>query len=109
MVDAGRTCPQCHHENQPGSRFCSSCGIALGGDARTDTQVLEQIDVADEYALDRSQFPDSFGLLIVTRTAITTIIDSDTKWQLTKKKTWRERGLHSAVPSSRSLVNNNNK
>ncbi len=67
MVDAGRTCPQCHHENQPGSRFCSSCGIALGGDARTDTQVLEQIDIADEYALDRSQFPDSFGLLIVTR------------------------------------------
>lgn len=67
MAGAARTCPQCGHENQNGARFCSSCGVALAGDARTDTQALEQVDLADEYALDRSQFPESLGILIVTR------------------------------------------
>ena len=60
-------CPQCGHRNQGGARFCSSCGVALDRDVRADTMAIEAVDVADDYAVDRSQFPESLGILIVTR------------------------------------------
>lgn len=41
--------------------------MALDPDPRTDTVAIEAIDVADEFALDRSQFTELQGLLIVTR------------------------------------------
>ena len=63
----GPTCRNCGHRNQVGARFCSSCGVALDADPRTDTVAIEAIDVADDYAFDRSQIPESQGLLIVTR------------------------------------------
>ncbi len=67
MPGAEHVCPQCGHANQVGARFCSSCGVSLDRDARTDTQAIEVVDVAEDYALDRSQFPESLGILIVTR------------------------------------------
>jgi hypothetical protein len=67
MSGAGRVCLACGHENQPDARFCSSCGTEFAPDTRTDTQAIEAVDLADEYAVDRSQFPESLGILIVTR------------------------------------------
>lgn len=32
---AGRTCPQCGHENPEGTKFCQECGSRLGADAAT--------------------------------------------------------------------------
>ncbi len=63
----GPLCRACGHRNQVSARFCSSCGVALDADPRTDTLAIEAIDIADEYAFDRSQIPEAHGLLIVTR------------------------------------------
>jgi hypothetical protein len=63
----GPLCRSCGHRNQLGAKYCSSCGVALEPDPRTDTVALEAIEVVDDYAFDRSQIPDSQGLLIVTR------------------------------------------
>jgi pSer/pThr/pTyr-binding forkhead associated (FHA) protein len=67
VTEAVLVCPRCGHRNQPDARFCSSCGTALGRDARVDTQAIEAIEVAEEFADDREQFPEALGLLIVTR------------------------------------------
>ncbi len=67
MSGAGPLCRACGHQNEPGARFCSSCGRPLDADPRTDTVAHEAVEVVDEFALDRSQFTESQGLLIVTR------------------------------------------
>ena len=67
MTGGGPLCRACGHQNQPGAKFCSSCGLALDADQRSDTLAHEVVDVVDEFALDRSQFTESQGLLIVTR------------------------------------------
>lgn len=67
MSGEGPQCRACGHQNEPGAKFCSSCGTALGADPRTDTLAHEAVEVADEFGPDRSQFSASQGLLIVTR------------------------------------------
>lgn len=67
MPGSGPLCPQGGHRNRPGANFCSTCGAALGPDPHEDTVAIEAVDDSDEFAFDRSQFPESEGLLIVIR------------------------------------------
>ena len=63
------TCPQCGHRNPLGSRFCSSCGAALGGSEQTTTA---SVTVAVESAMEEVEvalddLPAGVGMLVVTR------------------------------------------
>jgi pSer/pThr/pTyr-binding forkhead associated (FHA) protein len=68
------TCPSCGHENAVGSRFCSSCGTALGSDPDTTTITFAadaDPDAAEtpvpEVEVDLSDVPVGTGVLVVTR------------------------------------------
>ena len=70
------TCPSCGHMNTVGSRFCSSCGTALGedGDATTITYLTGETadpETAEtpvpEAEVDLSDVPLGTGVLVVTR------------------------------------------
>ena len=71
----GVTCPSCGHENTVGSRFCSSCGTALGEDrdATTITFATGETDPEaaetpiPEVEVDLSDVPVGTGVLVVTR------------------------------------------
>ncbi len=75
---AGVSCPSCGHENTVGSRFCSSCGTALGEDRDATTITFAtsvgdggDTDVAEtpvpEVEVDLSDVPAGTGVLVVTR------------------------------------------
>jgi pSer/pThr/pTyr-binding forkhead associated (FHA) protein len=69
------TCRSCGHENTVGSRFCSSCGTALGEDTDTTTITFAtndgEPDAAEtpvpEVEVDLSDVPVGTGVLVVTR------------------------------------------
>jgi pSer/pThr/pTyr-binding forkhead associated (FHA) protein len=69
---SGVTCPGCGHENTVGSRFCSSCGTALGED-RDATTISYASDpetaetAVPEVEVDLSDVPLGTGVLVVTR------------------------------------------
>jgi pSer/pThr/pTyr-binding forkhead associated (FHA) protein len=68
-VAAELTCPQCGHRNPLGSRFCSSCGAALGDSEHTTTM---SVTVPVESAMEEVQvafddLPAGVGMLVVTR------------------------------------------
>lgn len=74
----GVICPSCGHENTVGSRFCSSCGTALGTDQDTTTTSMNVVagesDSTDtsetpvpEVEVDLSDVPAGTGVLVVTR------------------------------------------
>ena len=69
---SGVTCPSCGHENTVGSRFCSSCGTALGED-RDATTITYASDpetgetAVPEVEVDLSDVPVGTGVLVVTR------------------------------------------
>src|SRR5687768_10066764 len=63
-------CPQCGHRNPLGSRFCSSCGVALDGDDHhTTMSVTVPVDSAQVPAVDvdLEELPAGVGMLVVTR------------------------------------------
>ena len=63
-------CPQCGHRNPLGSRFCSSCGVALDdGDHHTTMSVTVPVDSAQVPAVDvdLEELPAGVGMLVVTR------------------------------------------
>lgn len=66
-MTTGLRCATCGHDNQLEARFCSSCGAVLVGDSRTATVAIEVVEISDEFAVDRSQFPESQGIFMVTR------------------------------------------
>jgi pSer/pThr/pTyr-binding forkhead associated (FHA) protein len=75
---SGVTCPSCGHENTVGSRFCSSCGTALGEDRdattityltgeTVDPETAETPVPEDTAEVDLSDVPLGTGVLVVTR------------------------------------------
>ncbi|HEV8296243.1 MAG TPA: FHA domain-containing protein [Acidimicrobiales bacterium] len=63
-------CGKCGHRNPTGANYCSSCGSVLGvpSDEATGTLQLDAIaDLAEEFGLDRSEFPAGLGILVVRR------------------------------------------
>jgi hypothetical protein len=77
----GAICPSCGHENTVGSRFCSSCGTALGPDEDRTTITFAPGDLGEgtevdaeaaetpvpEVEVDLSDVPAGTGVLVVTR------------------------------------------
>jgi pSer/pThr/pTyr-binding forkhead associated (FHA) protein len=70
------SCPSCGHENTVGSRFCSSCGTALGEDRDATTITYLTGETSDpetaetpvpEAEVDLSDVPIGTGVLVVTR------------------------------------------
>jgi pSer/pThr/pTyr-binding forkhead associated (FHA) protein len=61
-------CARCGHTNQPGARFCSSCGASLEAGADENTQTLHAVEAADaedELAAYLEGLPAGVGLLVV--------------------------------------------
>jgi pSer/pThr/pTyr-binding forkhead associated (FHA) protein len=64
------SCPQCGHPNPLGSKFCSSCGVALtsGEQHHTTMSVTVPIDSAiEEVEIELDDLPPGVGMLVVTR------------------------------------------
>jgi pSer/pThr/pTyr-binding forkhead associated (FHA) protein len=67
---SGVVCGKCGHQNPAGANYCSSCGAVLraAADDATGTLQLDAIaDLAEEFDLDRSEFPLGTGILVVRR------------------------------------------
>ena len=85
-------CPMCGHENEPGARFCSSCGASLP-QAPQPTGVFPvtpDIDNTTEIsAIDEGNFPElapGVALLLVTRGSLEGVrftLDSRTNNEIT--------------------------
>lgn len=61
-------CARCGHTNQPGARFCSSCGASLDAQADDATLTLQAVEAAgdeDELATYLEGLPPGIGLLVV--------------------------------------------
>ena len=63
------SCPQCGHPNLVSAKFCSSCGVALGGgEHHTTMSVTVPIDSAiEEVEIELDELPPGVGMLVVTR------------------------------------------
>lgn len=63
------SCPQCGHRNPLGSRFCSSCGGALGDSEHTTTlAVTVPVESSlEEVEVNLDDLPPGVGMLVVTR------------------------------------------
>lgn len=64
-------CNRCGHRNPTGSRFCSSCGSAIGGGGDDTTVVFAGSDPAegheDDLAVNVGELPEGTGMLVVKR------------------------------------------
>ena len=64
-------CPQCGHRNPLGSRFCSSCGVALDGEDGHSTTMTVSVPVDSAQVpavdVDLEELPAGIGMLVVTR------------------------------------------
>ena len=61
-------CRHCGHGNEPGARFCSSCGALLDGDDITAAVPAVTIDEgADAAAATLAELPDGAAVLVVRR------------------------------------------
>ncbi|MGZ6979406.1 MAG: FHA domain-containing protein [Acidimicrobiia bacterium] len=74
-------CGRCGHRNQPGARFCSSCGSVLvdGDEATLSHSALEDRDPTAELEA-IADLPDGTGLVVVARgpnEGSTYLIDTD--------------------------------
>jgi hypothetical protein len=62
------TCRQCGHANEPGARFCSSCGAPLDGEdatANLDAIVSEDAPAEPESPLEK--LPEGVAIVVVRR------------------------------------------
>ena len=61
-------CRQCGHGNQPGARFCSSCGTPLDGDEVTASlPVVTTAEGAEAVGAALAELPEGAAVLVVQR------------------------------------------
>lgn len=65
----GEVCDACGHHNDPGARFCSSCGAALSSERTGDVPVvhIDDGEVAAGVDVDRSAFGADEALFVIVQ------------------------------------------
>jgi pSer/pThr/pTyr-binding forkhead associated (FHA) protein len=63
-------CRQCGHQNEPGARFCSSCGSALPNEEDATlsiAELAERLDLDEELGAVIAELPAGSAMLVVRR------------------------------------------